>query len=72
MPPVPPTPPPPAVEEPPNGGQTHLVEKGETLWRIAVAFYGSGQRWREILAANQALLHGDEKTLRDGMQIRIP
>ena len=71
-PPVEPTPPPPPPEDPPNGGQLHLVEKGETLWSIATEFYGSGQRWRDILAANEDKLQGDERKLRDGMEIRIP
>jgi nucleoid-associated protein YgaU len=48
------------------------VEKGETLWSIATEFYGSGQRWRDILAANEDKLQGDERKLRDGMEIRIP
>ena len=66
--PVTPTPP----LEPPNGGQLHIVEPGETLWRIAAEYYGSGQRWPDILVANEALLQGDERNLRDGMEIRLP
>lgn len=69
---VEPAPPPPPPDDPPNGGQTHIVEPGETLWRISVNFYGSGRRWRDILDANEALLHGGERKLRDGMEIRIP
>jgi hypothetical protein len=67
-----PEPPAPPSADVPNGGHLHVVEPGETLWRIAVSYYGSGQRWRDILAANEALLQGDEHKLRDGMEIRIP
>ncbi len=35
-------------------GQTHTVQRGETLWLLAVKYYGDGQQWRRIHAANQA------------------
>jgi N-acetylmuramoyl-L-alanine amidase/LysM domain len=72
LPPVQPTPSPPSDVPAPNGGHLHTVAKGETLWRIAVDYYGSGHRWPDILAVNESLLHGDEHNLRDGMEIRIP
>jgi nucleoid-associated protein YgaU len=52
--------------------RTHVVERGETLWRIATHYYQDGKRWPEILAANEDKLHGDERRLADGMEIRIP
>lgn len=30
----------------------HVVEKGESLWKIALDVYGNGSRWREIAARN--------------------
>ena len=31
----------------------HVVAHRETLWSIAVLYYGDGKRWPEIAAANQ-------------------
>lgn len=33
--------------------RVHVVAHRETLWSIAVRYYGDGQRWREIAAANK-------------------
>lgn len=33
-------------------GGTYTIQKGDTLWTIAVKVYGNGQRWQDIAAAN--------------------
>jgi hypothetical protein len=33
--------------------RVHVVARRETLWSIAVRYYGDGKRWSEIAAANQ-------------------
>ena len=47
----------------------HVVARGETLWRIAVRYYGDGQRWRDIVAANGNI---DPKKLAVGQRLILP
>ncbi len=61
------TPPPPAA----NGPRTYKVASGDTLGKISKQFYGTANRWQEILAANRDKLH-DDKSLRIGMELKIP
>jgi hypothetical protein len=65
-PPQPPAPPPLGTD------RIHVVVDDETLWRIATDYYGDGQRWRDILEANEGLLHGEARNLAEGMRIKIP
>ncbi len=51
--------------------QTYLVKSGDTLGKVARRFYGASGRWPELLAANEAVLHGSE-ALQIGMELRIP
>jgi 5'-nucleotidase len=37
------------------GDKTHTVRKGETLFSIAKATYGTGKDWKKIVAANPGL-----------------
>jgi len=53
------------------GARTHTVKKGDTLFRIALKYYGDGSRWREILAANRAVLK-DPRDLKPGMKLTVP
>lgn len=50
------------------GGRKYTVVRGDSLWKIAVAQYGSGYKWVEIARANKlvnpGLIHaGNELTL---------
>ena len=56
---------------PPAAVRRHVVAPGETLYRIAQRYYGSGARWPEILAANRDVLK-NENSVRAGMELRIP
>jgi 5'-nucleotidase/UDP-sugar diphosphatase len=40
----------------PESPRFYVVQKGDTLWRIAAKVYGNGQRYRDILAANPGLV----------------
>jgi len=55
----------------PGPGRTHVVAQGETLYKIAQRYYGSGSRWPEILEANRDQLK-NENSVRAGMALRIP
>jgi len=53
----------------PAAGDTYTIKKKDTLWSIAVAHLGNGQRYREIVAANPGL---DPKKLAIGQTIKLP
>lgn len=42
-----------AAAEPDETG--YVIEKGDTLWKIAAKFLGSGNRYPEIFAANREI-----------------
>lgn len=54
-----------------TGPRRHTILPGETLSRIARDFYGDGNRWPEILAANRDVIP-DPNMLRVGTPIVIP
>ncbi|MEI7552981.1 MAG: LysM peptidoglycan-binding domain-containing protein [Verrucomicrobiota bacterium] len=51
--------------------RTHVIVAGDTLTKISVRYYGTPNRWSEILAANREGLN-DEKSLVVGRTLRIP
>ncbi len=69
--PAPVTRPPAAPAPAPAAGRRHVVAQGETLYKIAQRYYGSGARWPEILEANRDVLK-NENAVRAGMELRIP
>ena len=56
---------------PPAAVRRHVVAQGETLYKIAQRYYGSGAKWPEILEANRDVLK-NENSVRAGMELRIP
>jgi nucleoid-associated protein YgaU len=51
----------------------HLVQDGDTLWGLAVKYYGRGQRWRVLRVANFTKdAEGEVYPLRPGMRIHVP
>jgi len=51
--------------------QTHEVKSGDSLSRIAKQFYGSGNPWQTILAANADFLK-DPNKIYPGQKLKIP
>jgi nucleoid-associated protein YgaU len=49
----------------------HTVEKGDTLWAIAKAQLGDGNRYQEIFEANRPMLSHPDK-IYPGQVLRIP
>lgn len=47
----------------------HEFAKGETLWRLAVKYYGDGQKWRLIARSNDIK---DVKDIPIGKKLYIP
>ncbi|MGA2443961.1 MAG: LysM peptidoglycan-binding domain-containing protein [Opitutaceae bacterium] len=60
-----------AANSPSNSGRRHVVVQGDTLYKIAQRYYGSGSKWPEILEANRDVLK-NENAVRPGMELRIP
>lgn len=49
----------------------HVVVKGDTLFNLALKYYGDRSKWREIYAANRQVMRS-ENDLRIGMEVAIP
>ncbi len=62
----------PAPSAPAASARRHVVAKGDTLQSIALRYYGSRSRFREILSANRDQLPSENSPLRIGMELRIP
>ncbi len=50
----------------------HLVRRGESLWSIARAYLGSGERYQEIEALNRDVLGHRPSFLQAGWVLRVP
>ena len=57
-------------------GTTHTVVKGDTLWEIAEAVYGSGFEWTKIVDANKDdigfLPNGSQALIIPGQVLTLP
>jgi len=62
--------PPPVQSTSPQRG-THVVAKGDTLFKLARMYYNDQARWKDIYAANQGVL-SDPNVLRVGQELVIP
>jgi len=49
----------------------HIVQKGDSLWKIAQQHYGSGAKWRQIYNANRDKIQ-DPKLIFPGQELNIP
>lgn len=55
----------------PGTVRIHVVQQGDTLYRLSTQYYGAGRRWREIYEANRDVMKS-ETDLRIGMTLKIP
>ena len=55
----------------PVGADVYVVQKGDTLYKLARRFYSDQSRWRHIWEANKARLPDPDK-LQVGMKLIIP
>jgi nucleoid-associated protein YgaU len=51
--------------------QWHVVQKGESLWKISGRYYGDGSLYKKIFEANQDIL-SDPNLIKVGQKLRIP
>ena len=64
----------PVIPEPPDvrpepEERTHIVRKGDTLWRIAVQYYGERKKYPLIMDANGI---SDARQIKVGQKLLIP
>jgi len=55
------------VEEP----VFYTVQKGDSLWKIAQAHYGNGNKWEALFEANREVIKNPD-LIYPGQQIRVP
>jgi nucleoid-associated protein YgaU len=63
-----------AVPSAPSGRRerVHVVRTGDDLWSLAEHYYGRGQEWRRIAAANPDRLTGGPDRLTVGWRLVVP
>ena len=59
------------AEPPPQPAQTYVVQKGDTLEKIASKFYGDSNQWRRIYKANREKLSSPNR-IYVGQKLAIP
>jgi LysM repeat protein len=50
----------------------YVVRRGDSLWKIAQEHLGDGMRYRDIVALNEAVLHGEPSFIDPGLTLRPP
>lgn len=65
------SPPPPMPRYEGSLPTTHIVQRGDTLWRLAQFYFGDGGQWREIKKANPGKVAGED-ALAAGIKLDIP
>ncbi|MGZ4960194.1 MAG: peptidoglycan-binding protein LysM [Methylomonas sp.] len=51
--------------------QFYIIEKGDTLWKVAEKAYGDGAKYQKIFEANREVIKEPDKIF-PGQKIRIP
>ncbi len=59
-----------ATTEPASG--TYVIQKGDSLWKIAVAQYGNGYMWTKVYQANKKLIGSNPGRLFVGNTLTLP
>ena len=54
-----------------NADEVHIVQKGESLSKIAKAYYNDSSRWVDIYKANKDLIK-DPNLIHIGWRLKIP
>jgi len=56
----------------PGGKRTYKVKSGDSFYKIAKEQLGNAERWKELLALNKTLVHGDPTQLQPGQTLVLP
>ena len=52
--------------------EEYVVQKGDTISKLAQKFYGDGRKYMPIIKANEAVLKGNPNRIYPGMKLAIP
>lgn len=52
-------------------GKTHVVQQGDSFYKLAVKYYNDGAKWNKIFDANKRILK-NQKSLKLGQELIIP
>jgi len=55
-----------------SGKRTYKVKTGDSFYKIAKEQLGNAERWKELLALNKTLVHGDPTQLQPGQTLILP
>ncbi len=55
-----------------GGKRTYKVKSGDSFYKIAKDQLGNAERWKELLALNKTLVHGDPTALQPGQTVVLP
>jgi nucleoid-associated protein YgaU len=55
-----------------GGKRTYKVKSGDSFYKIAKDQLGNAERWKELLALNKTLVHGDPTALQPGQTLVLP
>ena len=55
-----------------TGKRTYKVKTGDSFYKIAKEQLGNAERWKELLALNKTLVHGDPTQLQPGQTLVLP
>ncbi|MGQ3685642.1 MAG: LysM peptidoglycan-binding domain-containing protein [Candidatus Loosdrechtia sp.] len=59
------------VESAKPAGRIHVVQQGDSIYKLAVKYYNDGTKWNKILEANKKVIK-DPKSIRIGQELIIP
>ena len=57
---------------PASSSKTYTVVRGDSLWKIASKYYGSGTKWPTIYNANKGVIGGNPNLIKPGQKLVIP
>lgn len=52
--------------------KSHVVVRGDSLWKIAARYYGKGADWRKIYDANKSVIGKNPDLIKPGQKLVIP
>lgn len=61
-----------AANAPKPQNNTHVVQSGDTLWKIAKKYLGDGNRCKEIHKLNQSIIGSNPNIIKQGQKLTIP